>query len=258
MESAASNMSGKIVLGTYSRITHFPHSAFLAISIYTCGASILNQALLLTAGHCLYEHSDPRGYTVFVGHRQRQKGSRYRVLNLTYHEHYDNRRVHNDIGLLRLKKNLQFGWNVGRVLLMPNPPYNEKAVVAGWGVTEEDGDTVSDFLKHVTQKIYKRKACRRIGLKRVPLGTICGEHRHRKGHPEEGDSGSALVVRGYIQLGIVSYNRPDVSSTNTVYTDTGYFFEWIKQNARSLYCSSQMEWVNESNDKNYIWVYNKV
>ncbi|XP_063529588.1 trypsin epsilon-like [Cydia strobilella] len=239
MASTQSNMSANVVSGTYSKITQFPHSAFLAIHIYTCGASILNQALLLTAAHCVYEHTDPEKYIAFVGHNVRQKGRKFGVLNFRIHENYHSKHIWNDIALLRLKKDLKFGRNVARVLLVPDPPYDERASVAGWGVTEVGGSSISDFLMHVRQKVYKRKACALIGLKRVPRGTICGEHKHKKGHPEEGDSGSALVVRGYIQIGIVSFNRPDVSTTNTVYTDTGYFYKWIKENARKLYCS---EW----------------
>ncbi|XP_061707986.1 chymotrypsin-1-like [Cydia pomonella] len=241
MASTQSNMSANIVLGTYSMITQFPHSAFLAIHIYTCGASILNQVLLLTAAHCVYEHTNPEEYIAFVGHNTRQKGSQYAVLKFTIHEDYHSKFIWNDIALLRLKKDLNFGRNVARVLLLPDPPYDEMAAVAGWGVTEVGGSFVSNFLKHVSQKVYKRKACVLIGLKRVPRGTICGEHKEKNGHPEEGDSGSALVVRGYIQIGIVSFNRPDVSKTNTVYTDTGYFYQWIKENARKLYCSDQMQ-----------------
>ncbi|XP_063617400.1 chymotrypsin-2-like [Cydia splendana] len=235
MASTQSNMSGNIVLGAHSKITQFPHSAFLAIHIYTCGASILNQALLMTAAHCVYDNTDPKKYIAFVGHSIRQKGSQYAVLNLTVHENFHSEHIWNDIALLRLKKDLKFGRNVARVILLPDPPYDEKAFVAGWGVTEIDG-FISDSLKHTSQKVYKPKACVLIGLKNVPRGTICGEHKDKKGHPEQGDSGSALVVRGYIQIGIVSYNRPDVSKTNVVYTDTGYFYEWIKENSRKLYC----------------------
>ncbi|XP_063376836.1 chymotrypsin-1-like [Cydia fagiglandana] len=238
MAATQSNMSGNIVLGAHSKITQFPHSAFLSIHIYTCGASILNQALLLTAAHCVYDNKDPEKYTAFVGHNIRQKGSQYAVLKLTVHENFDSKLITNDIALLRLNKNLKFGRNVARVILLPDPPYDEEAFVAGWGVTEIDG-MISDCLMHASQKVYKRNACVLIGVKKVPRGTICGEHKDKKGHPEQGDSGSALVVRGYIQIGIVSYNRPDVSTTNVVYTDTGYFYKWIKENSRKLYCSKR-------------------
>ncbi|KAJ8726596.1 hypothetical protein PYW07_001294 [Mythimna separata] len=51
-----------------------------------------------------------------------------------------------------------------------------------------------------------------------------------------GDSGSALVVRGYIQIGLVSYKMPDVSRSLVVYTNTGYFYDWIKKISKKLYC----------------------
>lgn len=51
-----------------------------------------------------------------------------------------------------------------------------------------------------------------------------------------GDSGSALVVRGYIQIGIVSFKNPTVDTRVVVYTDTRYFLEWIEKSTETILC----------------------
>lgn len=51
-----------------------------------------------------------------------------------------------------------------------------------------------------------------------------------------GDSGSALIVRRYIQIGLVSYKKPHISKSDIVYTDIGYYYDWIVTNAKELLC----------------------
>ncbi|PZC81238.1 hypothetical protein B5X24_HaOG213339 [Helicoverpa armigera] len=68
-------------------------------------------------------------------------------------------------------------------------------------------------------------------------GTLCAQNRNLNSYASRGDSGSALVVRGYIQIGIVSYKVPKISRSLVVYTDTGYFYDWITHNTKRLYCA---------------------
>lgn len=53
---------------------------------------------------------------------------------------------------------------------------------------------------------------------------------------DRGDSGSALVVRGYLQIGIVSHKISDVSASLIVYTDVPYYYNWISAASRALFC----------------------
>lgn len=49
-----------------------------------------------------------------------------------------------------------------------------------------------------------------------------------------GDSGSALIINKYVQIGIVSYKTADYSLV--VYTNVSYFYNWIKRAALKLFC----------------------
>uniref|UniRef100_A0A2A4JL53 Peptidase S1 domain-containing protein n=1 Tax=Heliothis virescens TaxID=7102 RepID=A0A2A4JL53_HELVI len=119
---------------------------------------------------------------------------------------------------------------------MANPPYNEKATVAGWGLVNEETLEKSPYLHYVDQYVRTAEECKAI-LGQVPAGTLCASSGNIKSYASRGDSGSALVVRGYIQIGIVSYKIPDISRSLVVYTDTGYFYDWITHQTKMLYCA---------------------
>lgn len=131
-----------IVGGQYAKIDDFPYSVFFSIECVTdegtvkwiCGGSILNQYLTLTAAHCL-AHCSPRSYiTVFFGNENLLNGHTTTTYSFATHKRYCEHTGFSDIALARLKTELVFDSTVSRVVLMPQPPYREEAVVAGWGV----------------------------------------------------------------------------------------------------------------------------
>lgn len=136
------NFEGYIVGGKYARIQDFPHSAFLMISCYkmeyrdfTCGASILNQLILLTAAHCFEDCEMGTKVLVSVGDRKKTRGKFYNVGKFANHGEYNGRIMKNDIAMAILTKPLVFSSSVKRVILSPNGIYEEPALVAGWGIT---------------------------------------------------------------------------------------------------------------------------
>lgn len=131
-----------IVGGKYANIEDFPHSAFLAITCrkrflesFTCGSSILNQRILLTAAHCVDECRAGTTILVSVGSARKTEGTFYSGRAFVVHEHYDGENIKNDIGLVLLDKPLKFGRKVKRILLSKVGIYDEPALLAGWGVT---------------------------------------------------------------------------------------------------------------------------
>ncbi|KOB74130.1 Chymotrypsin-1 [Operophtera brumata] len=201
--SARSAMEGFIVGGQYAKIDNFAHSVFLDIycvskvdnstSGWICGASVVNQKILLSAAHCLHDCSHRSHISIHVGNANSDRGQIYSLYSFVIHEGYNAQTNVNDICLVRVRSPLKFSRKASRVALMRAPPYTEKATVAGWGVID-----VSNI----------------------------------------GDSGSALMVRGYIQIGLVSYKIPTISKRIVVYTDVGYFYDWIKVYARELNCNN--------------------
>nr|XP_049691819.1 hypodermin-B isoform X2 [Helicoverpa armigera] len=237
-----------IVQGNFARIEDFPHSVYMEVgckqrrgsmTYYLCGASILNEKIVMSAAHCLAECMIP-GTRIHISVGKNTDGGQMTTLRgLMIHEYYVDIGVGlgNDIALARLNTALKFGNKVKRVALMANPPYHEKATVAGWGIINEIIPDTSPFLHYIDQYVLPATECvRRMGKFSKP-GTLCAQNRNFNSYASRGDSGSALVVRGYIQIGIVSYKVPKISRSLVVYTDTGYFYDWITHNTKRLYCA---------------------
>ncbi|XP_047987854.1 trypsin delta-like [Leguminivora glycinivorella] len=240
-----SEMTGFIVDGFLSDIESFPFAVYISKScnLYrnsSCGASILNQVILLTAAHC-FKNCDPFTVNAYAGSIRKHQGFKNKVLSFKKHEHYNQVSHMNDIALLRLETELVFGRAVKRIILMKHPPNNTKAVVAGWGWIDSKG-TRGDVLKHAPQLVLDREQCAsRLGNTEVPEGMICGEDTDNVGYPEKGDSGGPLVVNKNIQIGIVSFKRRRYTNSTIAYTYVPYFYDWIVKNARKLYCKYESE-----------------
>lgn len=148
-QKRASKLEAFIVGGKYATIQDFPHSALLAIHCrkksfedFTCGASILNQWILLTAAHCFHGCKTDTKILVLVGDRIKMKGTYYSISKFAGHADYQGEQMKNDIAVALASKPLVFSSTVKRVQLSPVGIYNEPALVAGWGVT----DVIIDIL----------------------------------------------------------------------------------------------------------------
>lgn len=133
---------GFVVGGKFAKIQDFPHSAFLAISClkrnyedFTCGSSILNQWILLTAAHCLESCRSGTRVIASVGSAKKTKGTFYSVAKFANHKKYDGDLMKNDISLVMLASHLVFSNTVKRIQLTQVGIYSEPAMLAGWGVT---------------------------------------------------------------------------------------------------------------------------
>lgn len=248
---AESKMEGFVVGGSFAEIRRHPHMAFLAISnmdengspdgFWICSSSVLNHVLILTAGHCLHECNKKSRIIVKLGNADRSLGVLRSVNSFIVHENYDPKSVVNDIALMKMRRPIEFSAKIQRVALMKNPPYSEQAVLAGWGTYDEnlmavDMKTLGSVkLKQVDQTVQPKAKCEQW-FKTMNIGTICASARNYKEYPAKGDSGAPLVVRGFIQLGVVSFKNTAIADNIIIYTDVGYFYNWIAVRSQELYC----------------------
>ncbi|RVE43013.1 hypothetical protein evm_012325 [Chilo suppressalis] len=231
-------MEGFIVGGEPAYLHHHPHSAFLRLtccdtSSWICGASILNQHILLTAAHCI-DGCTVTTLNIVVGHRNRYRGKTFFASAIMIHKGYDIADSVNDIGLVVLRTPLNLDKNKSRVAIMKKPPNRGEAVVAGWGKIDDINNIGTSVLMYTTQTVLKRKQCAEV-LGRLPRGTICGMHS-KDTYVAGGDSGSALVVDDFIQIGLVSHRYPNVNKSIVVYMDVAYHYSWIRTAAQTMFC----------------------
>ncbi|XP_063358716.1 hypodermin-B-like [Cydia amplana] len=252
----SSNMTGNVINAEASDIIDFPHSAYLAIECsssrgegyFSCGSSIVNQAVLLTAGHCIIACQENVDAFAIFGHEQRDKGIVSNVSHIKLHEDHFEGSLSNDIALVLLKKKLKFSCTVRRVALMRRPPYGDNATVAGWGKIDDLSNDVSNILMSTQQIILLPSTC--TFTMNNPPGTFCADSRPGTGIPARADSGNAMVINNFIQIGLVSYMDPHVSKRITVYTNISYFYGWIKYNTRKLFCTRKK---SKRHRKGIIW-----
>ncbi|CAH4012602.1 unnamed protein product [Pieris brassicae] len=234
-------MEGFVVGGEYAQIAQYPHSVFLDIycgDSYICGGSLVTNQLVLTAAHCLSSCQSVRRDHIIIkyGHEVIDRMRTQSVRKFVKHRHYNDDTLVFDIAMVMARNAMQLGRFVKRVALMSKYPKQPSAgYIAGWGVINSEQEE-SVVLKATVQKFQPNNVCSLLG--RLPVGTYCAGPITGRGAPDQGDSGSAFVIQGYIQIGIVSYKNPRYSLV--VYTNTTYHYDWILRTAKSDYIENMI------------------
>ncbi|XP_059058143.1 mast cell protease 3-like [Achroia grisella] len=229
-------MEGFIIGGEKTKIQQYPHSVYLTMNCdmsFVCAGSVLTQEIILTAAHCLEECRGKSRDSVEVkyGHESIVSMKSTMMKSFIIHEKYDEMTVHNDICLVSTNKPIALGYFVKRVVIMRKPKVSKWAYLAGWGGINLNHD-LSTVLMHTAQQVQTPNVCRLLG--KIPNGSFCAGPANEKGMPDWGDSGSALVISNYVQIGIVSYKIQRYALV--VYTNVSYYYNWIVDSAVNLVC----------------------
>ncbi|XP_073941214.1 trypsin eta-like [Choristoneura fumiferana] len=123
---------------------------------------------------------------------------------------------------------------------MRKPPKHDHGRVAGWGFIDAENKISTEYLMQIKQALWSRAECMEemYDAMDMPKGTICGGDVDGSSHVTEGDSGSGLVVSKFILIGVVSYRISSLSQSLAVYTDVAYFYDWVQNTAKTLYCEN--------------------
>ncbi|XP_017122859.1 trypsin-1 [Drosophila elegans] len=239
----------RIVGGTQVRTNKYPWIAQIIRGTFLfCGGTLINDRYVLTAAHCVHG-MDMRGVSVRLLQLDRSSthlGVTRSVAFAHAHVGYDPVSLVHDIALLRLDQPIPLVDTMRPACLPSNWLQNfdfQKAIVAGWGLSQEGGST-SSVLQEVVVPIITNAQCRATSYRSMIVDTmLCAGYVQTGGRDAcQGDSGGPLIVRDRIfrLAGVVSFGygcaKPDAPG---VYTRVSRYLEWIAVNTRdSCYCNN--------------------
>ncbi|XP_055500316.1 suppressor of tumorigenicity 14 protein isoform X1 [Leucoraja erinacea] len=237
----------KIVGGEDAKNGKWPWQVSLQMGLYghICGASIVSNRWLVSAGHCFQDsdsirYSTSSAWTAYLGlqlmNRMNSRIVTRSIRRIVTHPKYDEFTSDYDIALLELKTPVFFSDSIQPICLPAathifTPTAN--CYVTGWGVLGEDGE-LATVLQEASVKIIPLGICNKLYENSVTSRMICAGHLRGGVDACQGDSGGPLVCLGkrrrWFLAGIVSWgegcarrNRPGV------YTRVSRFSDWIKQ-----------------------------
>ncbi|XP_012274026.1 melanization protease 1-like [Orussus abietinus] len=255
----------RIFGGSRAAVFEFPWMALLAYDIgkrrpeFRCGASLINRRYLLTAAHCVTSlPSNLRLISARIGdldlstdrdcdlaessHKINcaDKHEDVGIERVHVHPEFSREKLHNDIALIRMRRDVEFRSRNIRPICLPIGPAailkSKKVTVTGWGATENS--TRSSELLKVELPVVDITKCARA----YQSTSIRIWHKHlcaggsNKMDSCSGDSGGPLQALSFvqgspkvIQYGVVSFGPQScgVEGLPGVYTRVAYYIRWI-------------------------------
>ncbi|XP_013189667.2 trypsin-1-like [Amyelois transitella] len=254
---------GRIVGGEDSLPAEFPWAASLwRQGTHQCGATVLTDQWLLTAGHCICSVFDEfyksKQLTVVVGLTDISSSQSNEPLSrIVPHPEYRCNRKSNDVALLKTARQLKWT-NELRPACLPQPLATDfsgaLATVAGWGFTHEDRGKGSrpNVLQKTVVVVVTNEECNNwyqsqgSKVKVIPTQMCAG---HEQGGRDScwADSGGPLMFREdnrhAMVVGVVSTGSGCARARMPgVYTRVSRFTDWIKQSIENDNARAGLSW----------------
>lgn len=205
-------LNPRIVGGFRVAKNQFPFYAFLSIvqtdgQLQGCGATILSNSWLLTAGHCV---ADMTNVNVFFGSKHFTNQTKKETIliesdDIFIYPTFNITTIKNDMALLKLKKPIKFNKSVQPVKLSNNCKLYENEIVfaVGYGETY-NGSNFAPSLRWAPLKVLPNEQC--LGYFKNLKGRrnyVCAGNDNFRSIGL-GDSGGALIRKSDKSLVAVS------------------------------------------------------
>ncbi|XP_050738548.1 chymotrypsin BII-like [Eriocheir sinensis] len=219
------------IVGGFEAAPHsWPHQVALFIDdTFFCGGSLISNEWVLTAAHCM----DGAGFVeVVMGAHNISKAEPSQItqhsVDFFTHENWNDRKLINDIALIRLPSAVTFNSHISAVSL---PSYdigaNEMVVATGWGQPSNDAGSISSVIRQVQLFTISNHDCGAAYFSFIGPNIVCIDGSNNKGTCN-GDSGGPLGKDGEIH-GITSFGS-SLGCTGgypDAFTRVYHYMDWI-------------------------------
>lgn len=226
----------RIVGGRRALQGEFPYQVGLRVGergLPFCGGSIISSHWIVTAAHCLKDHSglhfaisQLRAFTATINPLV-NRGNVLPIQKIIIHGGYNPTTHINDIALLKT----QVPITGGSPIALPAQGLgitSGTGTVSGWGTTREGGPRSSDLLATDLDVMQDSECRRKYGSIYAVPQMLCGGYRAGGRDTCQGDSGGPFAQNGQL-IGVTSFGRGCARpNTPGVYTRVSHYVDWIR------------------------------
>ncbi|XP_060520696.1 venom serine protease 34-like [Cylas formicarius] len=240
-----------ILGGQETGVNEFPSMAGLVNLnpfIIICGASIISEFFVLTAGHCVYNR-DRSTFSVLVGGHNITSGTTpySKIYNVNTYEIFPNFSLINtviaDIAIIQTQNQIVFSLYIGPICLplryKTSDFVGQLVTALGWGSLNVS-DSQSDVLRKTSLTVISNQQCARDQTENINNNHICTfTLRHREC---AGDSGGPLLwmdpsTQRLHLIGIISHGLDCNIDSPSINTRVTSYLDWIVARTGVNFCT---------------------